>query len=315
MTYDLVIIGTGAAGLSAAIYAERYKLNTLLIGEEFGGETATAGAIENWPGNKIIDGYELMAAMKEQALAAGAEIREGRVIRVKKKDACFDVFTEKESVHAKAVILAIGAQRRHLNLPNEKELTGKGVHYCVTCDGPVYAKKTVAMVGGGDSSVKGVNFLAEYAEKIYLITREKEPHAEPVNMERMKAHGEKVEILAETQVKEIVGEKKLESLVLSRSYRGEERLAVDGLFVEIGFDPDKTFADQLGLELDERGYLKADNMMRTNVPGVFPAGDAVNHFEGFKQDITAAALGAVAATSAYDYVRKNGSRCEFHASA
>jgi thioredoxin reductase (NADPH) len=162
----------------------------------------------------------------------------------------------------------------------------------------LYGGKTVAMIGGGDSSVKGVNFLGEYAKKIYLIVRGSEVRAEPVNAERMKKLGDKVEVLLEHEVKEIVGEKMLEKLVLS----GEKDLVVDGMFIEIGFDPDKTFAEQLGLELDEKGYMKVDNMMRTKVPGIFAAGDATTHFGSFKQDITAAAMGAVAATAAYEYL-------------
>ena len=167
--YDLLVVGSGAAGLSAAIYAGRYKMRTLVVGAEFGGETATAGLIENYPGFKEIDGYELMKKMKEQAEATGAEVREGRIVEIEKEEGYFELKTEKgEEFEATTVILALGTNRRHLNIPNEKELTGKGVHYCITCDGPVYNGKTVAMVGGGDSSVKGVNFLADYASKIYL---------------------------------------------------------------------------------------------------------------------------------------------------
>jgi len=306
MRYDLVIVGSGAAGLSAGLYAGRYKMKTLVIAGEFGGETASAGSIENYPGVKAIDGYELMKIMKEQAQAVGAEIKDGKAVRIEKTGEGLKVVTEEGDVHeASTLILATGSRRRHLNLPNEKELTGKGVHYCWTCDGPLYGGKTVAMVGGGDSSVKGVNFLAEYAKKIYLIVRGNEVHAEPVNAERMKNLGDKVEVLLEHEVKEIVGGQKLEKLVLSSSKHevGKELddLVVDGMFIEVGFDPDKTFAEQLGLELDEKGYTKVDNMMRTNKQGIFAAGDATTHFGSFKQDITAAAMGAVAATAAYEY--------------
>ena len=208
---------------------------------------------------------------------------------------------EKDTFQTKTVILAIGSARRHLGLAKEKELTGRGVHYCVTCDGPVFAGKVVAMVGGGDSSVKGVNFLGEYAKKIYLIVRGKEVAAEPINLEQMKKLGDKVEVFLETEVKELVGDKVLEKVILSKASKGSQELILDGMFIEIGYDPDQTFAKQLGLELDEAGYTRADNMMRTNVPGIFAAGDSTNHFGRFKQDITAAALGAVAATSPYEY--------------
>lgn len=308
MKYDLIIIGSGVAGLAAAVYGRRYKLETLVIEGKFGGETATAGTIENYPGIKSIDGYELMKAMREQARDLGTVFQKGKADRIQppaKEGEPFLVSAGQEQFQGATVILAIGAERRHLGLPREEELTNKGVHYCWTCDGPLYGGKRVAMVGGGDSSVKGVNFLAEYAEKIYLIVRGKEIHAEPINLERMKKLRDKVEVLLEHEVKELVGAKKLEKLILSSPghKEGEELddLVVDGLFVEIGFDPDRTFAEQLGLQVNEKGYTKVDNMMKTNVPGVFAAGDATDHFGSFKQDITASAMGAVAATSAYEY--------------
>ncbi|MBI2124073.1 MAG: FAD-dependent oxidoreductase [Candidatus Wildermuthbacteria bacterium] len=313
MIYDLVIIGSGAAGLSAALYARRYNMNTLVFEGEFGGETATAGKIENYPGIMAIDGYDLMKAMKEQGKALGVQFTEGRVQKIERQGMDFLVKgrsgseepsgskREQEAVQAKTVIIAIGSQRRHLNLPKEQELTGRGVHYCVTCDGPIFSGKTVAMVGGGDSSVKGVNFLGEYAKKIYFIVRGKAIIAEPINFGNMKKLGDKVEMLLETEVKELIGDKQLEKIILSKAYKGSAELVLDGMFVEIGYDPDQTFVQQLGLQTDEAGYTKVDNMMRTNIPGIFSAGDSTNHFGRFKQDITAAALGAVAATSAYEY--------------
>lgn len=303
MVYDLVIIGSGAAGLAAALYSGRYKMNTLVIGEEFGGETSTAGKIENYPGVPSIDGYDFMNIMKSQAVALGTKLVDGRVEKIENQGGSFKVSTEDGEFQGAAVILAFGSRRRHLNLPNEKELLGKGVHYCWTCDGPLYGGKTVAMVGGGDSSVKGVNFLAEYAEKIYLISQERELRAEPVNMEQMKKRGDKVEVILANRVQTIVGQDMLEKVVLAEPYKGSSDLKIDGLFVEIGFDPDTTLPKQLGVDLDERNYMKVDNMMKTNVEGVFAAGDATNHFGSFKQDITAAATGAVAATSAYEYVK------------
>jgi thioredoxin reductase (NADPH) len=312
MKYDLIIIGSGAAGLSAAIYARRYKMETLVIEGVFGGETATAGSIENYPGVKAIDGLTLMKTMQDQAKEYGVIFEKGKAEKISSDGTCFTVSVEEKTFEGHSVLLAIGSERRHLNIPNEKELTGKGVHYCWTCDGPVYGGKTVAMIGGGDSSVKGVNFLTEYAKKVYLIVRGKEVVAEPVNLDRMKAKGDKVEVLLETEIAELVGEKFLDKLVLSKEYEGSKDLKVDGIFVEIGFDPDRTFADQLGIELDEGGYMKVDNGMRTNVPGVFAAGDATSHFGKFKQDITAAALGAVAATSSYEYHQTHGDLCELH---
>lgn len=310
--YDLIIIGTGAAGLSTGIYTGRYKMKVLAVGKEFGGETALAGKVENYPGFKEIDGYDLMKKMKDQAENLGVEIKNGEITKIERNESCFKVQVGDEEYKANALVFANGTERRRLGLPNEKELTGKGVHYCITCDGPLYSDKTIAIVGGGDASVKGVNLASEYAEKIYLIVRDKEIKAEPINYERMKKLGDKVEVLLETEVKKIVGDEKFEKVVLAKPYKGSEELEADALFIEIGAEPEVELAKSLGVELDERGYVKVDNMMRTNVDGVFAAGDITNHFESFKQDITAAAMGSVAATSAYDYKKIHGELCKHH---
>lgn len=313
MQYDFIIIGSGAAGLGAALYAGRYRMKVLVLGKEFGGETAKAGAIENYPGAPAIDGYELMQVMKKQAAGLGVEFVSAEATNVARQEHCFEIMANKTTYQAHHLLFATGAERRRLGLPNEKELTGRGVHYCVTCDGPVYGGKTIAMVGGGDASVKGANLAAEYVAKLYLIVRGKEVTAEPINLEKLKVLGDKIEILYENEVKEIGGMQKLEKVVLSKPFNGSNELVVDGLFVEIGAIPNVELATKLGVELDERGHIKVDNMMQTNIDGVFAAGDAVNHFGAFKQDITAAAMGAVAATSAYNDHKIHGDLCAYHA--
>ena len=311
--YDVVIVGTGAAGLSASLYAGRYKMKVLTIGEDFGGATATAWTIWNYPGAKAIDGYDLMKIMKEQAEGVGAKIIDGKVTKVEKEGDCFIVSTRDKKYETSTVIFAIGTERRHLGLPNEKELTGKGIHYCATCDAPLYTGKTIIVVGGGDSSVKGINLAGEYAEKIYLVTMEKVLHAEPVNLDQMKKLGDKVEILYETTIEEIIGTEMFEKVRLSKEFNGSNELVADGLFIEIGAVPDVELPKSLGVALDEHGYIKVNNMMQTNIPGIYAAGDAVNTFGSFKQDITAACTGSVAATSAYEFERKYGDMCEKHA--
>src|SRR3989344_3520180 len=312
MQYDLIIIGSGAAGLGAALYSGRYRLKTLVIGKEFGGETAKEGTIENYPGIQATDGYELMKVMKKQAKNLGVESLDAEVTEAKRAEHCFEVCADKTTYQTHAIIFAIGAERRRLNLPNEKELTGKGVHYCVTCDGPVYNGKTMAMVGGGDASVKGAVLAAEDVNKLFLIVRGKEVTAEPINLERMKKLGSKIELILGTEVKEIIGKEKLEKIRLSQAFSDSDELVVDGLFVEVGAMPNVELAKSLGVLLDEHGYIKVDNMMQTNIDGVFAAGDAVNHFGSFKQDITAAAMGAVAATSAYNDKKIHGELCQIH---
>jgi thioredoxin reductase (NADPH) len=314
--YDLIIIGTGAAGLSAAVYAGRYKLKTLVVGKEFGGETSTAWIISNYPGLPEIDGYELMTRMRDQAKSNGAEVIEGEVTKVEKQGHCISVFANGQEYQSKTLIFAVGTERRKLGLPNEKDLVGKGVHYCVTCDGPLYTGKTIAIVGGGDASVKGTNLAGVYAKKVYLLTREKELHAEPINYDQMKKLGDKVEVIFESQVKEIVPKSTglgLEKIVLETNGKVGD-LPVDGLFVEIGALPNVSLAQAVGVELDERGYIKVDSFMQTNIDGIFAAGDTTNHFGPFKQDITAAATGAMAATSAFKDLGLHGSEvCEVHA--
>jgi len=309
--YDTIIIGTGAAGLSAGVYAGRYAMKSLVIGKEFGGETAKAGKIENYPGFTEIDGYELMERMKSHAEAVGAEITDGEVKKITPDGKCFIVSAGDDEYHTHSVIVAIGSERRRLGLPNEKELTGKGVHYCVTCDGPIYSGKTIALVGGGDASAKGAALAAEYVDKIYLLVRGKQMRAEPINQEKLKKLSDKIEILYETEVKEIIPDEKgmFSHVVLNKEVDGSRELRVDGLFIEIGAQPNTSLTDPLGVETDGQGYIKTDNMMRTNVPGVFAAGDIANLFGHFKQDITSAAMGAVAATSAYDYYKENKEAC------
>ncbi len=308
--YDLIVIGSGAAGLSAGLYAGRYKLKTLVVEGDFGGETARAGWISNYPGVKSIDGYDLMAIMKEQAKEVGTEFKSGWVTKLLREGHCYKVVVNgKDEYSAKTVIYAGGAEHKRLGLPNEKELTGKGVHYCMTCDGPLYTGKTIAIVGGGDSSVKDAVLASQYADKIYLIALEKDVRAEPINYEEMKKLGDRVVLITETAVKEIIGTNAFEKIILSKPFNGKNELSLDGLFIRIGFLPQVELAVLIGAELDEFGYIKVDSMMRTNIDGFFAAGDTVNHFGRFKQDITAAALGSVAATSAYEDNKKHGDLC------
>ncbi len=304
MTYDLLVIGSGAAGLSAGIYAGRYLLNTVIVqGKDFGGETAVAALIENYPGYIEIDGYDLMVKMKEQAEHVGATILTGWVTAITKQSEGHFIATldNGQTLEAKSVILATGSRRRRLNLPNEEALTGKGISYCTTCDAPLYKGKTIAIIGGGDSSVKGANLAALYAEKLYLIVRRKALNAEPVNYARL-MQKKNVEIVYENEVKELVGTDRLEKVVLSKPLNGSVELTLGGLFVEVGALPNNELAKSLGVALDARGYVEVDPMMRTNIAGIMTAGDLANETEGFKQDIVAAAQGSMAATSAYQYV-------------
>ncbi len=301
MQKDLVIVGMGPAALSAGMYASgRYMVKTAIVGDIPGGTMALAGKIENYPGVLPIDGFGLFRTMRKQAEEAGAEIVSEKIVSIKKEGDIFLLKGEKNNFETKAVIYAAGNEWRKLGIANEKELTGKGVHYCAVCDGPLYKGKTVVVVGGGNSSVKAANLLAEYAEKVYLITIDKEISAEPANLEKMKVFGEKIEVFLETKIKEIKGTDKLEVLILDGLH--SEELKTDGLFVEIGADPNTGLIKEIGIALDEKGYIKIDGAMATNISGFFAAGDITGLFGKFKQVITAAAMGATAANSAYEYL-------------
>lgn len=299
---DILVIGSGMAGLSAAIYAARYNLETLVIGHEFGGATSTAWIIENYPGYLTIDGYDLMMKLKEQAEKTGAKVMTDRVAKLEKKGDHFIVTTDEgQTFEAKTVILACGAARKKLNLPREDEFAlGKGVHYCTTCDGPLYKGKTVGVVGGGDSAVKGIKLAVQYADKIHWFIRGDQIKAEPFNYEKITHYFDnKIFVHYNTQVTELLGSKRLEAVKLN----SKEELPLDGLFVEIGANPEVELAHQLGVTLDEFGFVKVDTMMETNVAGLYAAGDVTNFFGHFKQDITAAAMGSVAATSAFRHIQ------------
>ena len=313
MIYDVVIIGSGAAGLSAGLYAGRYLMKTLVIGKDFGGETSNAGIIWNYPGAKDVDGYELMKIMRDQGKQVGVEYLDGAVTNIENQDGCFRVFSGGKKFEANTVIFAMGTERRRLGLNKEKELTSHGVHFCATCDGALYLGKTVAIAGGGDGAVKAAVLLGTYASKIYIFVRGSAFSAEPKNVEELKSLGDKVKVFFETKIEGLEGKDKLEKILLSKEVEGQKELILDGLFVEIGTTPNVVLAQSVGVLLDDKGYIAVDNKMATNVPGIFAAGDTTSHFGSFKQDITAAAMGAVAATSAYHYRKIRGNVCELHA--
>lgn len=302
---DVVIIGSGVTGLSAALYSARYELSTLIIGDMLGGATSTAWTVENYPGFEAIDGYDLVVKMKEQVEKLGVAISTDKTVDLKKNDdGTFTITTETEqTINAKTVILAVGAARKKLNLPKEDEFAmGKGVNYCTTCDGPLYKSKKIAVVGGGDSAVKGMNLAAQYADKIYSIVRGDKFKPEPINLVRLQKFIDsgKVEPIFNASVSELLGDERLTGIKLNN---GRE-IELDGLFVEIGAIPEVELAQKIGVELDEYGYIKVNNMMETNVAGVYCGGDATNFFGHFKQIVTGCAMGSVAATSAFKHITK-----------
>lgn len=303
--YDVAIIGSGMAGLSAGLYAGRYGLSTAVIGDMLGGATSTAWTVENYPGFKEIDGYDLIIKVKEQNEALGVNIINDRVSGLEKTAGGFELSLRDggdHKVQAKTLIFAVGAARRKLGIDKEDEFSqGKGVHYCATCDAPLYKGKVIGLIGGGDASVKGMNLAVQYAEKVHAFVRDDKLNAEPINYERLEPHikSGKVEVHFKTEVTELLGTERLTGV---KTNDGRE-IEMDGIFIEIGAIPEVELAEKIGVKLDEHGYIAVNNMMETNVAGIYAAGDTTCFFGHFKQDITAAAMGAVAATSAFNFTQ------------
>lgn len=311
--YDVIIVGQGAAAFSAALYAGRYKMNTLIIGEEFGGETATSNIIENYPGIPKIDGLDLMLSMQQQVEALNINIVDDRVERIVRDPDRISVTTSDQTFRSGSVVLAVGRERRKLGLSREKELTGKGIAYCATCDAPLFRDKVVGVVGGGDSAIKGAIVLANYASKVYVIYRGAAfTRPEPINL-KILSEKSIVETLFDASVAELLGEPLLQGVTIDQKGKGQSKLDVGGLFVEIGADPRTELAQELGVQLNDRGEIIVDKLMRTNVHGVFAAGDVTDGTGDLKQVITAAAQGVIAATSAYQHVVEHPEACEYHA--
>ncbi|MEK7202680.1 MAG: FAD-dependent oxidoreductase [Patescibacteria group bacterium] len=302
---DIIIIGSGIAGLSASLYSARYELSTVVIGDILGGATSSAWTVENYPGFEAIDGYDLIVKVRDQVAKLGVQIATDRVVDIDKIADGFVLKTEAGETHqGKTVIFAVGAARRKLNLPKEDDFAqGRGVHYCTTCDGPLYKNKTIGVVGGGDAATKGLVLASQYAAKIHVFVRSDHLRAGLVNMEHLAEPIKKgqIEIHYHTEIAELLGDDKLTGV----KFKDGKTLELDGLFVEIGAIPEVALTTKLGIELDEYGYLRVNNMMETNVPGTYAAGDTTNFFGHFKQDITAAAMGSVAATSAFNFIQKH----------
>lgn len=303
--YDLIIVGSGVAGMTASIYASRYKINHLIFGETPGGQGILAGTVENYPGYVSIPGPELMQKFGEQVKSYGITIRQERVSGLAQIKSGFEIKTDKGTYQAKTLILAMGAAFRQLNIPGEEKFLGKGVSYCTVCDAPLFKDKVVAIVGGGDSAVTGAIHASSFAKKVYIIHRRDEYRAEPAWVEKLRQN-EKIEEILSSQITQISGQDKVESITLDKPYQGNNILKIDGVFIEVGQVPSSVLASQIGVELDERGYVKVNPGMQTNVLGVFAVGDlaAVQGGILFRQFVTAASDGARAAASVYQYLHK-----------
>ena len=289
--YDVVIIGAGPAGLTAGVYCSRYNLKTLIIGKLYGGLAGEAYEICNFPSYEKITGFELMNKMIKQVKILGIEIKQENVSDIVKKNG-FEIITNRGKYNGKRIIIATGTERRKLNLAREKELTGIGIHYCATCDAPFYKDKIAGVAGGGNSALTAALLLSKFAKKVYIIyRRDKFSKAEPAWVDEVKEN-KKIEAIFNSEITGLNGEDKLEEIEINN----KRKIKLDGLFVEVGSVPNIELARKLKLKL-EKDYVVVDKYQRTNVRGVFAAGDITNN--PLKQVVTACSEGAVAADSVY----------------
>ncbi|MCG0276100.1 MAG: thioredoxin-disulfide reductase [Thermosediminibacteraceae bacterium] len=302
--YDLAIIGAGPAGLSAAVYGARARLSTVIIEKMYpGGQAAITDIIENYPGfPEGIGGAELTEAMKKQAERFGAQFLNGDVEKIEKQDNKFVIQLKHETLEAKAVILAMGAEARKLGVKGEKEFIGRGVSYCATCDGAFYTDRPVMVVGGGDTAIGEAIYLTHFASSVTVVHRRNELRATKILQERA-FKNEKIKFIWDSVVEEIKGGDAVEEVVVRNVKTGEKSsVPVDGVFVAIGWDPNTAIVKDL-VQLNERGYIITDENMATNVPGLFAAGDIRE--KSLRQVVTAVADGAIAAVSAEKYLEEN----------
>lgn len=305
--YDMITVGAGPAAFSAALYAVRYRLDTLILGQMPGGTMTEAHKVCNFPTETEISGPELAQKMQQTATHHGAEMKSKTVREINPGDEYFEVITtDGESYYSLTTLMAIGTKRRKLDVLGEKEFLGRGISYCATCDGMFYKDKTVAVIGGSDSALTAALYLADVAEKIYLIYRGDELKGGKAWRDQVKDNSV-IEVLYNTQIQSVEGENKVEKISVE-SPEGPQDIEVNGVFVEVGAEPDTKLLDPLGIEKDDKGFIDVARDQSTNIPGIWAAGDITNGSNGFRQIITAASEGAIAAESISRYFQKKKDR-------
>ncbi len=307
--YDVIIVGGGPAGLSAALYSKRFGLNTAVITEKIGGSLTEAGIIDDYIGMPEIMGPDLARKFEEHVRKYDVPIILDKVEKVLKGGDAFKVFTHSRAEFtAKAVIIAVGSKRKKLGVPGEEEFRGRGVTYCAPCDAPLFKDKVTAVVGGGNAALQAALLLAEYSPKVYLIHRRDEFRAFKAYVDLIKRN-DRIEPVLNTVVARIGGDRTVKWVEVKNVKTGEiSKIPVEGVVIEVGSVPPKEFFETIGLKTDEKGFVIVGPGQETNIPGVFAAGDctAGPHKKKFDQVVTAAAEGAVAALSAYEYILNLG---------
>ncbi|MFC1559858.1 thioredoxin-disulfide reductase [Candidatus Margulisiibacteriota bacterium] len=303
--FSLIIIGGGPAGLTAGIYAKRAKIDTLLIEKAIlGGLITSTELVENYPGfPQGISGMDLGRNFEDQAKKYGLDIIYGKVVKIEVKGKIKEVHTEEHSYSSKAVIIASGSEPQKLGVPGEKALTGKGISYCATCDGPFYKDKNVAVVGGGNAALEEAIFLTRFAKLVTIIHRRDDLRADKVLQEKAAANP-KIFLKLSTIVEEIVGDKKVQSIkVKDVKTNKTSSMDIDGVFLYVGLKPNTDFLKGL-VDLDKNGNIITDDKLATNIEGIFAAGDVRK--KHLRQVVTSTADGAIAAHGAKEYLESEG---------
>ncbi|MFA5796753.1 MAG: FAD-dependent oxidoreductase [Candidatus Woesearchaeota archaeon] len=298
--YDVIIIGGGPAGITAAIYAARKQMKFAIIYKEIGGEVAKTTYIENYTGYKNVSGAALTTLFEEHMNAFKPEIIEDEVREIIHNQKFFIIKTYERTLETKTILIATGATPKELKIPGEKEYMGKGVSWCSICDGPLFANKTVAVIGAGNTGLTTVLLMNDIAKKVYLISKYLEPKADAVMVEKAKQNP-KLEIVREAFTQSINGTKFVESITVKQKDGTERTIPVDGVFINIGYNPNTICLHGM-VELTASGDIKIDRSNMTSVPGIFAAGDVTDI--PYKQIVIAAGEGANALLSIYDYLAK-----------
>lgn len=300
--YDLIIVGAGPSGLGASIYASRYKLKHLVIGEEVGGQITQASRIENWPGEESISGFELMEKFRKQSEKLGGEIVKIGVDKIEKTENGFKVLTDdRRTFESLSIIFALGMKPRKLNMPREDDFVGKGISYCATCDAMFFRNKDVVVIGGGDSAATAAIHLSEFANSVHLLYKDGAKVCEPSWDQRLRDN-EKITEDTFEDITELQGENVVSGIVYESKGQRKE-LKVQGVFIEIGSTPGVVVAKDLGVETDEDDFIIVKQDQSTNIENVYASGDVTTGSNKFRQVITAVAEGAVAAGSAYKKIK------------
>ena len=300
--YDIIIVGAGPAGLTAAIYARRASKKVLVLeAKSYGGQIINTLDIENYPVEAHISGFDFATKLYNQAKDLGAKILFEKVVDINDQGTIKEVITTKNTYQAKTIILATGCENRKLGLSNEEELVGKGISYCATCDGAFYKNKDVAVVGGGNTALEDALYLSDIVNKVYLIHRRDEFRGDISTVEELKQKSN-VEFILNSNVTKLNANERLESIEVTNKDGSIKEVKVDGLFVAVGQIPENENFKKI-INIDNAGYIIAGEDCTTNIPGIFVAGD--NRTKELRQLVTATSDGAIAASKAIKYISKD----------